>query len=136
MRGSPIGTSAAGSTHRVSRRNARARGARIPRLLSASTSTKHPAYRDVLYVEELIGPDTVNTVPPETLEAFIDHGQVRASLPEDIEQAEAALAALARLGIDLKAVTRELEEEGVRKFAESYDQLLAGLDEKRRALAR
>jgi transaldolase len=108
----------------------RRRGARVQRLLWGSTSTKDPAYRDVLYVESLIGPDTVNTVPPKTLEAFVDHGEVRSTLEDDTEGARRDLQALARLGIDLDAVTRELEEEGVAAFARSYDELLAALKER------
>jgi len=101
-----------------------ARGARTQRVLWASTSTKNPAYRDVVYVEELIGPDTVNTVPPATLEAFRDHGRVRASLTEDVEAADAAMVTLARLGISMPEVTARLLEDGVRLFAESFDGLL------------
>ena len=111
-----------------------ARGAHPQRVLWASTSTKNPSYRDVLYVEELIGPLTVNTVPPKTVEAFRDHGRVRASLTEDVEGAEARLRALAGLGIDLDAVTAELQREGVEKFAAPFDELLATLEGKRRAL--
>ncbi len=111
------------------------RGAHVQRVLWASTSTKNPAYRDVLYVEELIGPRTVNTLPPETLAAFRDHGRVRPSLAEDVEGAAARLEALQRLGIDLDAATRELQEEGVVKFARPHDELLAALAAKRAALA-
>ncbi len=103
------------------------RGARTQRLLWASTSTKNPAYRDVLYVEELIGPDTVNTLPPATLDAFRDHGQPRASLEEGLEAARASLAALEKLGISLAAVTDRLLDEGVRLFAEAFDKLLGAV---------
>ncbi len=110
------------------------RSVRPQRVLWASTSAKNPAYRDVLYVEELIGPHTVNTLPPETLEAFRDHGRVRQSLTEDVEGARRRLAALARLGIDLDRATAELQQEGVAKFVEPYDKLLATLEAKRASL--
>lgn len=110
------------------------RGARPQRVLWASTSTKNPAYRDVLYVEELIGPQTVNTLPPQTLEAFRDHGRVRQALTEDVEVAAAQIEALAALGIDIDAVTDELQREGVEKFAAPFDELLATLRSKRAAL--
>lgn len=110
------------------------RGVRPQRVLWASTSTKNPAYRDVLYVEELIGPHTVDTLPPETLAAFRDHGRVRPSLGEDIEGARYCLAALAGIGIDFDRVTAELQQEGVAKFVEPYDRLLATLEAKRASL--
>ena len=113
----------------------RERGARPQRVLWASTSTKNPAYRDVLYAEELIGAETVNTLPPATLEAFRDHGRVRRSLEEGLAEADEPLRRLADLGIDLDAVTTELQSEGVQKFAEPFDRLLASLEEKRAALA-
>jgi len=113
----------------------RAKGAHPQRPLWASTSTKNPAYRDVLYVEELIGPDTVNTMPPETLEAFRDHGRARASVEEGLERAEADLGRLAALGIDLRAITDQLQEEGVKAFCDAYDRLLETISERRRALA-
>ena len=106
-------------------------GARVQRLLWASTSTKNPAYRDVLYVEELIGRDTINTMPPETLEAFRDHGRLRDSLEENIAAADAAMTALSRLGISIDAVTTRLTAEGVRLFAEAFDDLLAAVEKKR-----
>jgi len=113
----------------------RRRGGRVQRPLWASTSTKNPAYSDVLYVEELIGPDTVNTLPPHTLEAFLDHGQVRGdTIQEGVDEAEAALARLADLGVDLGAITEQLQVDGVAAFATSYDQLLAALEEKRRSI--
>jgi len=105
-----------------------ARGARVQRPLWASTSTKNPAYRDVMYVEELIGKDTVNTLPVATLEAFRDHGVVRASLGEDLAGAEQVFADLTGVGVDIDAATEELQEEGVAAFAASFDQLLAALD--------
>ena len=100
-----------------------ARGARVQRPLWASTSSKNPAYRDVVYVEELIGPDTVNTLPVVTLEAFRDHGEPRASITEGLDAAEAAMAALAEIGIDMDAVTDRLQTDGVAAFAASFDQL-------------
>lgn len=103
------------------------KGARRQRLLWGSTSTKNPQYRDVLYVEELIGPDTVNTMPPATLEAFRDHGQVRASLEDDIKGAHATMATLEQIGISLREVTDQLLSEGVRLFAEPFDKLLDAL---------
>src|SRR5918911_5144089 len=108
-----------------------AAGAMVQRPLWASTSTKNPAYRDVLYVEELIGPNTINTMPPATIEAFKEHGYVRRSVDEDVEAARAALDALARHGIDLDAVTEQLQDEGVAAFAQSFDQLLAAIADKR-----
>lgn len=111
-----------------------AAGARPQRLLWASTSTKDPAYRDVLYVEELIGPETVNTMPPETLDAFRDHGQVRDSLEEDVAGAQAVMDALAEVGISIDEVTEALVEEGVRKFADPFDDLLGAVAHKRAAV--
>jgi transaldolase/glucose-6-phosphate isomerase len=108
-------------------------GARVQRLLWASTSTKNPAYRDVLYVDELIGPDTVNTLPPETMDAFRDHGKVRPSLEENVAAAENMLATLGRFGISLDEVTAKLTVEGVQLFADSFDDLLAAVANKRAA---
>lgn len=96
-----------------------------------STGTKNPAYSDVLYVEELIGPDTVNTVPPKTLAAFREHGRVRETLLENIAQAKTDIAQLENLGIDLEAVTEKLQNDGAAAFAASYDKLLAELKNKR-----
>jgi transaldolase len=107
-----------------------ARGAQVQRPLWASTSTKNPAYRDVIYVEELIGPDTVNTLPAPTIEAFEDHGVVARTVDVDLEAAEQVLADLARVGVDLDDVAVVLEREGVEKFAASYDELLASLGQK------
>ena len=106
-------------------------GARVQRLLWASTSTKNPAYRDVLYVEELIGRDTINTMPPETLEAFRDHGRLRDSLEENIAAADAAMTALSRFGISIDAVTTKLTADGVRLFADAFDDLLGAVEKKR-----
>jgi transaldolase/glucose-6-phosphate isomerase len=112
-----------------------ARGAKSQRVLWASTSTKDPRYRDTLYVEELVGPDTVDTIPPATLTAFQDHGKVRgATLLEGVEEARQKLKALASLGIDLGAVCDKLQDEGLNAFSDSYAHLLASLEEKRRAL--
>jgi transaldolase len=108
----------------------KARGARVQRPLWASTSTKNPAYRDVFYVEELIGRDTVNTLPPATLEAFRDHGVVRGTLVEGVDAARSQIGELAALGIDLGAVTEQLQVDGVAAFAQSYDALLGSLEAK------
>ena len=102
----------------------KSRGAAAQRLLWASTSTKNPAYPDTLYVDELIGPDTVNTLPPATLDAFRDHGRLGATLEKDLEGARETMRAIAAAGISLEKVTGRLLEEGVRLFAEAYDRLL------------
>ncbi len=112
----------------------RQHGARVQRPLWASTGTKNPAYRDVLYVEELIGPDTVNTMPLKTLESFRDHGRVRLSVEEDIPQARAVLTALEAAGIDYEQITSQLQEEGVQKFIDSFDKLFQCIEDKRKAL--
>ena len=104
-----------------------AKGARKQRVLWASTSTKNPHYRDVMYVEELIGPDTVNTMPPATMEAFRDHGRLRASLEEDVDVARDTMEALEQVGISMTEVTDQLLEEGVRLFVEPLDKLLDAL---------
>ncbi|HZT17279.1 MAG TPA: transaldolase [Gaiellaceae bacterium] len=112
------------------------KGARTQRCLWASTSTKNPAYRDVIYVEELIGPDTVNTMPLETIEAFQDHGEVRGNtVLEGIEDAERLLVELRDVGVDYDDVVETLEEEGVQKFADSFDELIEGIHSKRDVLA-
>jgi transaldolase len=108
------------------------KGANPQRCLWASTSTKNPAYRDVMYVEELAGPQTVNTMPEETIRAFQDHGKVRGdTVEEDVEAAHKLLKKLAKVGVDYDDVTETLELEGVQKFAESFEQLLAGVQSKR-----
>jgi transaldolase/glucose-6-phosphate isomerase len=107
------------------------RGARVQRLLWASTGVKNPNYRDVLYVEELIGPETVATIPPATLDAFRDHGRPRLSLLENPTQAKEDLTSLEKLGIDLDAITRQLKEEGVAAFAKPFDSLMETLWRKR-----
>jgi len=110
----------------------KAKGAQLQRPLWASTSTKNPDYRDVMYVEELIGPTTVNTVPPQTLEAFLDHGRVRLSLEEDLEGARQTLVDLEKLGILMSTVTRELEEQGVKSFSDAFTVLLEAIEKRRR----
>ncbi|HEY6290615.1 MAG TPA: bifunctional transaldolase/phosoglucose isomerase [Terriglobia bacterium] len=105
-----------------------AKGARTQRLLWASTSTKNPKYRDVMYVEELIGPDTVDTIPTNTLEAFRDHGKPRMSLDDDLEGAADTMASLAKVGISMKEITDQLVRDGVRLFADAFDQLLGAVD--------
>ena len=108
-----------------------AKGASKQWCLWASTSTKNPAYRDVLYVEELIGPDTINTMPEETIEAFQDHGEVAVTIEEGIDEAKQVFDDFAAAGIDYDDVTRVLEEEGVQKFSDSFAELLGGIRAKR-----
>jgi transaldolase len=108
-----------------------AKGASKQWCLWASTSTKNPAYRDVLYVEELAGPDTVNTMPEETIEAFQDHGEVARTLDKGVDEARWLFEELASVGVDVDDVTRVLEEEGVQKFSDSFDELLDGIRAKR-----
>jgi len=100
-------------------------GAQTQRVLWASTSTKNPAYRDVMYVEELIGPDTVNTMPPATVDAFRDHGRLRNSLTEDVARAQKVMDDLAKGGISIKEVTTKLTADGVKLFADAFHKLLA-----------
>jgi transaldolase / glucose-6-phosphate isomerase len=107
-------------------------GAQTQRLLWASTGTKNPSYSDVLYVEELIGPDTVNTMPPATMDAFRDHGTPRASLEEDVAGARAVMDGLAEAGISIDEITARLVEDGVKLFADAADQLYAAVQKKRR----
>ncbi|HEX4259831.1 MAG TPA: bifunctional transaldolase/phosoglucose isomerase [Acetobacteraceae bacterium] len=112
-----------------------AAGAKTQRLLWASTSTKNPAYRDTLYVEQLIGRDTVNTMPPATMDAFRDHGEVIPdAIERDVAAAEAELAALETLGISLDGITTKLVEDGVRQFADAFDELLGAVARRRRTL--
>ena len=106
------------------------RGARVQRPLWASTSTKNPDYADTLYVDELIGPDTVNTLPDNTLDAFEHHGTVARTVDEGVQEAHAVIEALAGLGIHMDEVTQKLEDEGVAAFEKSFDELLAALGEK------
>jgi transaldolase len=110
-------------------------GARTQRCLWASTSTKNPAYRDVMYVEGLIGPDTVDTMPMDTIRAFLDHGVVERTVDEDPERIEADIDAVEAQGISLQEVTRELVVEGVATFAKSVDELLATIEQRGRKLA-
>ena len=111
-----------------------AAGARVQRPLWASTSTKNPEYRDVRYVEELIGPHTVNTMPLATMTAFQDHGAIRRTLDEGLDDAQAVLDALHEVGIDYHAITQQLEQEGVAAFAKSYDSLIAHVEQKAAAM--
>ncbi|HEU4565872.1 MAG TPA: transaldolase [Gemmatimonadaceae bacterium] len=112
-----------------------AKGARVQRPLWASTSTKNPAYRDVMYVEQLIGPHTVNTMPPATIEAFRDHGEVRRTVDAGLDEARRDLAALEAEGISLRDITDKLLVDGLASFAKSFDTLLAGLERKTASLA-
>ena len=113
----------------------RQRGARVQRPLWASTGTKNPKYSDVLYVENLIGAETVNTVPPETLNAFRDHGKIiEGAVVDKLDEAAAALGQLKALGIDLNAITEKLQQDGVAAFATSFDQLLNALESKRKSM--
>jgi transaldolase len=112
-----------------------AEGATTQRCLWASTSTKNPEYRDVMYVEELIGPETVNTMPEETIEAFQEHGKVALTLEQGLGEAKRLFEQLAEAGVDYDDVTRVLEEEGVQKFADSFAELLDGIKAKRGELA-
>ena len=111
-------------------------GARVQRPLWASTGTKNAAYSDVKYVESLIGPDTVNTLPPATIEAFRDHGKVVRTIDADVSGARQSIAALAAAGVDLSAVTDKLLADGLSSFQKSFDTLIAGLEQKAAALGR
>jgi transaldolase len=110
------------------------KGAHVQRPLWASTSTKNPAYRDVMYVEQLIGPNTVNTLPPATLDAFRDHGVVARTVDADLPEADRAIADIEAAGISMTDVTDQLLRDGIASFQKSYDSLLAGLERKRSAL--
>jgi len=111
-----------------------ARGARVQRPLWASTSTKNPAYPDLLYVDNLIGPDTVNTMPDATVAAFNDHGELGRTVDEGVDEARRVLDSVAQLGIDMEDVAQTLEQEGVASFVKSYDELLQALSDKANAL--
>jgi transaldolase len=111
------------------------KGAKVQRLLWASTSTKNPAYPDLMYVDQLIGPDTVNTMPDQTIEAFLDHGTVARTVDADPNESTRTLQNLGDLGIDLADVARVLEDEGVASFAKSFDELLEALESKARTIA-
>jgi transaldolase len=110
----------------------------VQRPLWASTSTKNPRYRDVRYVEDLVGPYTVNTMPPQTLEALEDHGHITRTVdtPEALERAHKTMGDLEDAGIDMDAVTLQLQHEGVKSFADSFDLLIDTLEQRRKALAR
>ena len=112
-----------------------AKGARVQRPLWASTSTKNPAYRDVLYVEELIGADTVNTMPPQTLTAFNDHGVVESRIENDLDEARSLFKRLPALGVPVESLIDQLEAEGVAAFAKSYESLLETLESRRLQMA-
>jgi transaldolase len=112
-----------------------AAGAAVQRPLWASTSVKNPAYPDTMYVDDLIGPHTVNTMPRPTIAAFLDHGTVARTIDKDVAAAYKTMTDLAAAGIDMQAVTAQLEEEGIASFAKSYESLLAGVDAKRSQLA-
>ncbi len=114
----------------------KAAGARVQRPLWASTSSKNPAYRDVLYVEQLIGPDTVNTMPPATIDAFRDHGEVARTVDAQFSVAERTIADIGAAGIDLHDVTDKLLRDGLASFQKSFDSLIAGLERKSAALGR
>jgi len=111
-----------------------AKGVAVQRPLWASTSTKDPAFPDLYYVEALIGPDTVNTIPPDTFAAYKDHGDPKVRIEDDLDGARAAFAEVAALGIDATKVYQELEDEGVQKFAASFDQLLKAVESKEAAI--
>lgn len=112
-------------------RSARSRGAAPQRVLWASTSAKNPRYPDVMYIDSLVGPNTVNTMPPATLDAFLDHGVVDpGAITNDVDRAREVIASVGEAGIDLDAVTDELQTEGVQAFADSYNDLLAAIDAK------
>jgi transaldolase len=106
------------------------KGARVQRLLWASTSTKNPDYSDVKYIESLIGRDTINTVPPETIDAYRDHGKPKSSLEKDVKEAGWIMERLLELGISIDKVTQQLEDEGVKKFDEPFDKLMAAITKK------
>jgi transaldolase len=108
------------------------KGARRQRLLWASTSTKNPSYSDIKYVEPLIGPETVNTMPIETVEAYRDHGDPACRLEEDAAEADRSLARLSEVGISMNEIAEQLEVEGIEKFIKPYDSLINKLNENRR----
>jgi transaldolase/glucose-6-phosphate isomerase len=113
----------------------KAKGARVQRPLWASTSTKNPAYSDVMYVEALIGPDTVDTAPKATIEAYADHGKPQVTLTQAVQESHQLFADLAKAGIDFKAVTEKLTADGVKSFADSFEQLMAAIDKKSGAVS-
>lgn len=113
----------------------RAKGAHVQRPLWASTSTKNPAYPDILYVQELIGRHTVNTLPNNTIDAFLDHGEVRLTLEDNLDQARDVMEKLESLGISMEQVTQELEDEGVDTFAKSYNELIESIEKRIKVLS-
>lgn len=113
-----------------------ARGANVQRPLWASTSTKNPAYRDVMYVEDLIGPETVNTMPPATIEAFRDHGVVKRTVDTNLDAAQSELASIERAGVSMREVTDKLLVDGLASFQKSFETLLAGLQKKTKSLGK
>lgn len=110
--------------------NLKSKGAKVQRLLWASTGTKNPDYPDTLYVDELIGADTVNTIPPATLDAFLDHGNLAITLDKNLNEAKEQLTKLAHLGVDLDKITDKLQTDGVKSFADSFDSLMKSITEK------
>jgi transaldolase len=106
------------------------KGALVQRLLWASTSTKNPDYSDIKYIESLIGPDTVNTVPLKTIDAYRDHGDPKSRLEQNVEEANWVIARLPELGINIDKVTQQIEDEGIKKFEESFDKLMESLTKK------
>ncbi|HEY6829412.1 MAG TPA: transaldolase [Gemmatimonadaceae bacterium] len=112
------------------------RGASVQRPLWASTSTKNPAYRDVMYVEQLIGPDSVNTMPPQTIDAFRDHGVVKRTVDTGVDEAQQVIETLRREGISIDSVTDKLLADGIASFQKSFDELIAGLQKKTKALGK
>jgi len=113
----------------------REKGAQVQRCLWASTGTKNPEYSDVLYVDTLIGPETVNTIPPQTYDAFKDHGEVRLTLEQDVDESRALISKLGEAGIDMDAVTTKLQKDGLDAFVGSFDTLLEAISAKREALS-
>ena len=109
-------------------------GAQVQRPLWASTGTKNPSYSDVLYIERLIGPDTVNTAPPATMANFLDHGQVKPTIADYIEEAERVMADLETAGISITEVTEKLLSDGVKSFTDSFNALIANVEEKKNHL--
>jgi transaldolase len=109
------------------------KGAKTQRVLWASTGTKNPKYSDVLYIEELIGPDTVNTIPPATLDAFRDHGKVRRTLDQGLDQANAVMSKLEQSGISMKSITDQLVEDGVKSFSDSFAELISAVESRLKA---
>ena len=109
-------------------------GAQTQRVLYASTGTKDPAFSDVLYVESIIGKDTINTLPMETIDAFRDHGKVTETLTQNVDEANKAMDELAKIGIDIDEITRKLENEGIEKFNQAYEKLLKSIDNQKRKL--